>query len=79
MTDARSAAEVIAAEFEGVHRDNALWLANKVLAALSEAGWVVKKRRVRVKMCDECGKHPADLPSTVCVGCEAYKEHTAIY
>lgn len=27
-------------------------------------------------MCDECGKYPADLPSKICPGCEAYREHT---
>lgn len=30
-------------------------------------------------MCKECGKYPADLPSRLCPGCEAYREHTAIY
>lgn len=30
-------------------------------------------------MCDECGKYPADLPSTTCVGCDAYREHTGAY
>lgn len=27
------------------------------------------------KMCEECGKYPADLPSNLCCGCDAYKEH----
>ncbi len=26
-------------------------------------------------MCDSCGKHPADLPSCLCPGCEAYQQH----
>jgi len=26
-------------------------------------------------ICDECGKYPADLPSSLCPGCEAYQEH----
>ncbi len=26
-------------------------------------------------MCDNCGKHTADLPSCLCPGCEAYQEH----
>lgn len=30
----------------------------------------------RVRMCDECGQHPADYPSKICVGCEAYRDHT---
>lgn len=34
-------------------------------------GW---KRKLRV-MCEECGKNPADLPSRICPGCEAYREH----
>lgn len=33
-----------------------------------------KKRRPR--MCDECGVNPADKPSRLCVGCDAYREHT---
>lgn len=31
----------------------------------------------KAKMCDECGKYPADFPSRTCAGCDAYKEHTA--
>lgn len=27
------------------------------------------------KMCIECGLYPADPPSNLCPGCEAYKEH----
>ena len=27
------------------------------------------------KMCEECGEYPADLPSKLCCGCDAYKEH----
>lgn len=26
--------------------------------------------------CDSCGTYPADYPSKLCVGCEAYMEHT---
>lgn len=25
--------------------------------------------------CEECGIHPKDLPSNLCVGCNSYKEH----
>lgn len=28
-------------------------------------------------LCEECGLYPADLPSKICPGCAAYKEHTA--
>ena len=27
------------------------------------------------KMCEECGQYPADLPSNLCCGFDAYKEH----
>ena len=45
------------------------------------AGYRGAKRRVRVSgwirsiMCEECGKNPADLPSRICPGCQAYREH----
>jgi hypothetical protein len=26
-------------------------------------------------MCEECGIYPADQPSKLCPGCEAYREH----
>lgn len=29
-----------------------------------------------VWLCDSCGQNPADFPSKLCVGCEAYKDHT---
>lgn len=25
--------------------------------------------------CEDCGVYPADLPSKLCAGCEAYREH----
>lgn len=31
----------------------------------------------KVKMCSSCGKYPADYPSDICAGCEAYEEHVA--
>jgi len=34
------------------------------------------RRRPRRKMCDRWGKYPADEPSSLCVGCDAYREHT---
>lgn len=33
------------------------------------------EQRAWPKMCVECGKYPADPPSKLCPGCEAYKEH----
>ena len=27
------------------------------------------------RRCSECGKYWADLPSDICPGCEAYREH----
>lgn len=30
----------------------------------------------RAKKCAECGTHWADPPSTLCPGCEAYRDHT---
>ena len=29
------------------------------------------------RLCIECGLYPADDPSPLCPGCEAYQEHTA--
>jgi hypothetical protein len=29
----------------------------------------------KLKMCEQCGIHPADLPSTKCCGCNSYDEH----
>lgn len=26
-------------------------------------------------LCEECGKFPADLPSTLCPGCDSYRDH----
>lgn len=28
------------------------------------------------RVCKECGKYPADPPSKLCPGCEAYREHS---
>lgn len=35
----------------------------------------VRARR-RPRLCEECGVYPADPPSKICPGCEAYREHT---
>ena len=29
------------------------------------------------KLCADCGIYPADPPSSLCPGCEAYREHQA--
>lgn len=31
-----------------------------------------------VEICDECGFYPADWPSRLCQGCEAYHEHQGV-
>ncbi len=31
---------------------------------------------MRPVLCEDCGKNPADPPSRLCPGCEAYCEHT---
>ena len=33
----------------------------------------------RPRMCEDCGKYPADWPSKTCAGCDAYAEHTRVY
>src|ERR1700761_376412 len=44
---------------------------------------VMEKFEVNPKMsydtvlCESCGQNPADLPSKICVGCDAYREHQA--
>ena len=29
----------------------------------------------KLKLCEECGEYPADLPSNLCCGCNEYKSH----
>ena len=29
-----------------------------------------------IPVCEECGVYRADPPSKICVGCQAYREHT---
>ena len=36
-----------------------------------------KRDEMRPRKCSECGKYPADVPSDLCPGCDAYREHTA--
>jgi hypothetical protein len=44
---------------------------------LKRAAKAAKATRVRKPpMCEECGKNRADPPGRLCVGCEAYREHT---
>jgi hypothetical protein len=35
-----------------------------------------KKPLRKPPLCKECGKYPADSPSKICAGCQAYREHT---
>lgn len=32
-----------------------------------------------VELCEECGIHYADPPKKICVGCDAYREHTGYF
>lgn len=46
--------------------------------------WYVGKTHVNGAIlvpvpCLECETYPADLPGDLCLGCEAYKDHTSIY
>ena len=34
-----------------------------------------QQAKCKIKMCEECGVHPADLPSKLCCGCNSYREH----
>lgn len=38
--------------------------------------WELTDHGQWVRMCEDCGKLPADPPSRLCPGCEAYREHT---
>ena len=35
-----------------------------------------EQRKREAALCEECGIYPADLPSKLCAGCDAYREHT---
>lgn len=35
--------------------------------------------RTKPQLCSECGIYSADKPSRLCVGCDAYREHTNPY
>ncbi len=45
----------------------------------SEIARTAAQARWHKQLCAECGKYPADSSSSLCAGCEAYREHTAIY
>jgi hypothetical protein len=36
-----------------------------------------KRPKKRPSLCEGCGQNPADAPSKLCVGCQAYREHQA--
>ena len=38
---------------------------------------VIMERQVQRGKCADCGIYPADPPSLLCPGCEAYREHQA--
>jgi hypothetical protein len=40
-------------------------------------GWDIRKATRRRVRCEECRINWADLPSRLCPGCEAYREHQA--
>ena len=48
------------------------------LARLVEWAWN-RSGRIFGPQCSECGKYPADSPSSLCTGCDAYQDHTSIY
>jgi hypothetical protein len=90
-SDIRHAAQTLSDRLHAIHNDpqyKAVWVdvANhgrpytgpnyeKELADL-DAALALPRNRAASVMCDECGKYPADLPSKLCSGCEAYREHT---
>ena len=47
------------------------------LIVIARAALEGKPLRAKDKlvMCEDCGERPADLPSRLCPGCEAYREH----
>lgn len=43
-----------------------------------EAALAIIERDSQYNTCEECGQYPADAPSPLCPGCEAYREHQSI-
>lgn len=37
---------------------------------------LAKARKMRARVCSECGENAADVPSDLCPGCQAYRDHT---
>lgn len=35
-----------------------------------------RRPRPKQRLCESCCKEPADLGSKLCVGCDAYRDHT---
>jgi len=48
------------------------------LCAEEEAVAIMKLRRTPMEMCPSCGVNPAE-DGRECSGCDAYREHTAVY
>lgn len=42
------------------------------------ANQATRKKLKTTHYCIQCGVYPADSPSKLCAGCEAYQEHTSI-
>ena len=57
-------------DHEGVLAKNAL---------VADSGGIAKAalKELDDGLCEECGIHPADSPSKLCAGCDAYKDHQA--
>lgn len=52
----------------GMHKDDNL-------SSTADKSAVTVGRRRKTALCGECGIYPADPPSRLCPGCEAYQEH----
>lgn len=62
---------------DGIKYANRIASANGPLSAeYAEAARILE---CRPRMCEECGKYPADWPSKTCAGCDSYADHTAVY
>ena len=59
--------------FYGRHMDTD-WTAYAVEVRRSVPKMLNKRQRKQI-MCESCGANPADLPSKICVGCDAYRDH----
>lgn len=58
----------------GFHCPNG-WVDQRVFHSMKSDG-SMRGCSDETDMCEDCGKYPADFPSRLCAGCEAYREHT---